>query len=241
MTMARGAAPSRLGLLGRPLLAARVVRRYNRTYGRRPALFPPAKYSEKITHKKLFDRRLYLTVTSDKHAVREYARAIIGEDLAPELYYRTTDPETIPFASLPRQFVVKATHGSGWNVMVRDTRAVNQRALIATCERWMRSNYARHRDEWAYEHIPHQIIVEELLDDGAGRSPRDIKVLVFNQKVRIVQIDEDRFGDHRRLFFDARWNELGALSLDLGRPLGRVVGNDFEPRPGILASSPPTR
>lgn len=208
MTISRGAPPSRLGLLSRPLLAARVLRRYNRTYGRRPSLFPPVKYSEKITHKKLFDRRPYLTLTSDKHAVREYARAILGEDLAPELYYRTIDPETIPFASLPRQFVVKATHGSGWNVMVRDARAVDQRELIATCERWMRSNYARRRDEWAYEHIPHQIIVEELLDDGEGRSPQDIKVLVFNQQVRIVQLDEDRFGDHRRMFFDAQWNEL---------------------------------
>lgn len=208
MTRSHGAAPSPLLLLSRPLLAARIARRYQRTYGRRPALFPPAKYSEKITHKKLFDRRPYLTLTSDKHAVREYVRAILGEDLAPELYYRTTDPETIPFASLPKQFVVKATHGSGWNMMVRDARAVDQRALIATCECWMRSNYAHHRDEWAYEHIPRQIIVEELLDDGGGRSPKDIKVLVFNQQVRIVQIDEDRFGDHRRMFFDAKWNEL---------------------------------
>jgi len=92
--------------------------------------------------------------------------------------------------------------------MVRDARALDQRALILTCERWMRSNYARRRDEWAYEHIPHQIIVEELLDDGAGRSPQGIKVLVFNQQVRIVQLDEDRFGDHRRMFFDSKWNEL---------------------------------
>jgi hypothetical protein len=208
MTIAPGAAPSSLRLLSRPLLAARVVRRYRRTYGRIPVLFPPTKYSEKITFRKLFDRRPYLTLTSDKYAVREYARAILGEDLAPELYYRTTDPRTIPFASLPRRFAVKATHGSGWNVIVRDARAQDQRTLIATCERWMRSNYARRRDEWAYEDIPPQIIVEELLDDGSGRSPQDIKVLVFNQRVRIVQIDEDRFGDHRRMFLDAEWNVL---------------------------------
>ena len=50
--------------------------------------------------------------------------------------------------------------------------------------------------------------MEELLDNGAGRSPQDIKVLVFNQRVRIVQIDQDRFGDHRRLFFDAEWNVM---------------------------------
>lgn len=208
MTSALAVLPSYGRLLNRPLLAARVVRQYYRKYGRFPVLFPPSKYSEKITYRKLYDRRPYLTLTSDKYAVREYARGVLGEDLAPELYFRTTDPRTIPFTALPRQFVVKATHGSGWNVMVRDARTVDREALIATCERWLRSNYARHRDEWAYENIPRQIIVEELLDDGQGRSPQDIKVLVFNQRVRIVQIDEDRFGDHRRLFFDAGWNVL---------------------------------
>ena len=195
-------------LFDRPLLAARVVRRYYRKYGRLPELFPPLKYSEKITYRKLYDRRPYLTRTSDKFAVREYARDVLGEDIAPELYFRTTDPRTIPFATLPRRFVVKATHGSGWNLMVPDALTMDREALIAMCERWLRSNYARRRDEWAYEGVPHQIIVEELLDDGTGRSPQDIKVLVFNQRVRIVQIDQDRFGDHRRLFFDAEWNVM---------------------------------
>ena len=208
MTNAMAVLPSYGRMLDRPLLAARVVRRYYRKYGRLPELFPPRKYSEKITYRKLYDRRPYLTLTSDKFAVREYARGVLGEDLAPELYFRTTDPRTIPFETLPRQFVVKATHGSGWNELVRDARTVDHAALIATCERWLRSNYARRRDEWAYEHIPRQIIVEELLDDGDGRSPQDIKVLVFNQRVRIVQIDVDRFGDHRRLFFDAQWNVM---------------------------------
>jgi hypothetical protein len=184
------------------------VRRYRRKYGRLPELFPPTKYSEKITYRKLYDRRPYLTRTSDKFAVREYARDVLGEDIAPALYFRTTDPLTIPFAELPRQFVVKATHGSGYNMLVRDAQTVDREALIATCERWLRSNYARRRDEWAYEYIPRQIIVEELLDDGTGRPPQDIKVLVFNQRVRIVQIDEDRFGDHRRLFFDTMWNVM---------------------------------
>lgn len=208
MTDSRAESTSSLRLLSRPLLAARVVRRYYRKYGRLPALAPPGKFSEKIAYRKLFDRRPYLTLTSDKHAMREYARAIFGEYLTPELYFRTTHPSTIPFASLPRQFVVKATHGSGWNVIVRDAGTADRRALIATCDRWMRSNYARHRDEWAYEDIPPQIIVEELLDAGTGRSPNDIKVLVFNQHVRVVQLDEDRFGEHRRMFFDAQWKAL---------------------------------
>jgi len=208
MTNALAVLSSYRRLLDRPPLAVRVVRRYYRKYGRLPALFPPSKYSEKITYRKLYDRRPYLTRTSDKYAVREYARGILGEDLAPELLYSTTDPSTIPFASLPNRFVVKATHGSGWNVVVHDRDALDQGALLTTCERWMRTNYANSRDEWAYKDVPRQIIIEEFLDDGSGVSPWDIKLWVFNQHVRIVQIDTARFGEHRRKFFDEHWNEL---------------------------------
>ena len=191
-----------------PILAARIARRYYRTYGRLPRLLRPRLYSEKIQHRKLFDRRPYLTTTSDKFAMRDYASRILGEDLAPEILFRTGDPRTIPFASLPSRFVVKATHGSGWQRIVTDRDALDTRGLIAECERWLRSDYSHKGDEWFYAEIQPQIIVEELLDDGTGRPPRDVKLFVFNQRVHIVQIDSDRFRRHRRAFFDVDWNRL---------------------------------
>jgi len=195
-------------MLRTPLLAARIARRYYRTYGRFPNLLSPKTYSEKIQHRKLFDRRPYLTETADKFAMRAYAARILGEDLAPELYYRTTDPHTIPFASLPRRFVVKATHGSGWLWIVTDRDTLDKRALIAACEKWLRSDYSRRGDEPFYAGIPRQILVEEFLDDGSGSPPVDIKFLVFNQRVHVVQIDADRFRAHRRSYFDTEWNQL---------------------------------
>jgi hypothetical protein len=207
-----------------PLLAARIARRYYRTYGRLPRLFPPRSYSEKIQYRKLFDRRPYLSETSDKHSVRTYAARILGRDLAPQLYYCTADPRTIPFDSLPKRFVVKATHGSGWLWIVNDRDALDRAALIARCERWLRSDYSLRGDEPFYASIPRQIIVEEFLDDGTGRSPADIKLLVFNQRVRVVQIDTDRFGAHRRNFFDVDWNELPIHDVN-----GRVEGTVERP------------
>jgi hypothetical protein len=206
------------------LLAARIVRRYYRTYGRLPNLLSPQSYSEKIQHRKLFDRRPYLAETSDKFAMRAYAARILGEDFTPELFYRTTDPRSIPFATLPRRFVVKATHGSGWLWIVKDRDTLDVHALIAMCEQWLRTDYSRRGDEPFYSKIPRQIIVEEFLDDGTGRPPTDLKLLVFNQRVRVVQIDIDRFGDHRRRFLDAGWNPLpvydsqGRLEGDIERP-----------------------
>lgn len=190
------------------LLAARIARRYYRTYGRLPNLLSPQSYSEKIQHRKLFDRRPYLVETSDKFAMRAYAARILGVDLAPEIYYRTADPRSIPFASLPRRFVVKATHGSGWQWIVKDRDTLDTGALIASCDKWLHTDYSRRGDEPFYASIPRQIIVEEFLDDGTGKPPADLKLLVFNQRVRVVQIDTDRFGDHRRRFLDAEWKDL---------------------------------
>ncbi|MBA2684788.1 MAG: hypothetical protein H0U66_09880 [Gemmatimonadaceae bacterium] len=204
-----------------PLLAARIARRYYRTYGRLPRLFPPRSYSEKIAHRKLFDRRPFLTETSDKHAMRAYASRVLGEDLAPELYFRTTDPHSIPFDTLPRRFVVKATHGSGWLWIATDRDTLDRAALLAKCEQWLRTDYSLRSDEPFYSPIPPQIIVEEFLDDGTGRSPADIKLLVFNEKVRVVQIDTDRFGDRRRNFFHTDWEEY-PIHDSCGRFVGRL-------------------
>jgi TupA-like ATPgrasp len=191
-----------------PVTAMRSVRRYARTFGRLPHLFPPRTYSEKILYRKLFDRRPYLTRTSDKYAVRAYVREKLGMDLFPEIYHLTADPRTIPFDTLPDRYVVKPTHGSGWIRLVPDGRAVDRGELVRVCDAWLAQDYSRRRDEWFYHDIPRRIIVEEYLGDDADRSPPDYKLLVFNQQVRVIQVDTDRRGLHRRNFFDAAWNEL---------------------------------
>ena len=188
----------------------RVRRTYRRTHGHYPRLFPPCTYNEKIQYRKLYDRRPYLTRTSDKFAVRDYAREKLGLDLFPALLHVTADPATIPFATLPHRFVVKATHGSGWVQIVPDKTALDQAALIARCRAWLRQDFSPLYQEWFYRDIPRRILVEDFLDDGTGHPPADIKLLTFTQRVQIIQVDTGRFtSQHRRNFFDRDWNELG--------------------------------
>jgi hypothetical protein len=200
--------PLRL-LLGQPRLLARVRHYHHHIHGEYPHLFPPRTYNEKIQYRKLFDRRPYLTRTADKFAVRAYAQEKLGLDLAPRLYHHTTDPATIPFATLPGRFVVKPNHGSGWFRIVTDASTLDRAALIEECRQWLRLDFFQLGDEWAYRDIPRRILVEEFLDDGHGASPCDIRLLVFNQRVKIVQIDACRNGLLCQNFFDLSWNELG--------------------------------
>jgi hypothetical protein len=191
------------------------VRQHSIEHGRFPRLLNPQTFSEKVLYRKLFDRRGMLTQFADKYAVREYVEGKLGPEILPALYHVTRKPEDIPFDALPDRFAVKPTHGSGWVRLVRDKAALDQESLIAACRGWLRTSFYRITREWSYKHIEPRIIVEELIDDGAGDVPRDYKCYVFHGKVAMIQLDEGRFGDHRRNLYSPAWEKLEAR---LNRP-----------------------
>ena len=68
--------------------------------------------------------------------------------------------------------MVKPTHGSGWVRIVRDKAALDRRALVAECERWLKQSYYEITREWVYKSIVPEILVEEFIEDGNGDVPR---------------------------------------------------------------------
>jgi len=193
---ARHAVRRALGTTARAVLPeavripAWVVWRYAQRFGVLPNLLAPKTFNEKILHRILFDRRPILTTLQDKYAVREYVRARIGAHVLPEMYWATNDPSTIPFDTLPRKFVVKPTHASGWAELVVDKASVNPRALVETCRGWLRQNYYYAEGEWVYKNIEPRIIVEEFIDDGTGSVPTDYKLFVFDGRVELIAIHQ---------------------------------------------------
>jgi hypothetical protein len=177
-------------------------------HGSYPNIFRPRSFSEKIQYRKLFDRRPILVTLADKYAVREFVRERVGGEFLTRLYHVTADPRDIPLSSLPDQFVIKPTHGCGWLEIVRDKTAVDLEQLQRTCADWLSRNFFYVAGEWVYKTIPPRLIVEELLDDGAGNIPYDYKFFVFGGKVAFLSVDLDRFGEHRRNMYDRDWNRL---------------------------------
>jgi hypothetical protein len=186
------------------------IRQHKIEHGAFPRLLHPQTFSEKVLYRKLFDRRPLLTQFADKHAVRAYVEHKLGRDLLPALYHVTQHPEEIPFDALPEHFVVKPTHGSGWVRLVADKSALNRDELIAACRAWLRTSFYRITREWPYKRIEPKIIIEEMIDDGAGSVPRDYKCYVFHGKVEMIQVDEGRFADHRRNLYSPAWQKLEA-------------------------------
>jgi hypothetical protein len=182
--------------------------RYRDTFGAWPNLFAPRTFNEHLNHKKLFDRRPILTMLADKYAVRQYVRERVGEEYLNEVYLVTENPGDLDFSRFPDRFVVKATHGSGWNVIVVDKYRADERAIRKQCAIWLKMNYYDLGREWCYKHIPPRILVEAFIGDASGKVPLDFKFFCFDGIPRFIQVDFDRFEHHTRNLYDTSWNQV---------------------------------
>jgi len=185
-----------------------------------PELRSPRSFNEKIIHRKLFtDRRLYSTV-ADKWSVRSFVRERVGSDVLTDVHHVTDDPDTIPFEDLPDEFVVKATHGSGWNLLIDDERAIDPEAIRSRCRAWLSESYGGWADEYWYDDIEPRILVEEFLHARDGGPPDDYKFYVFDGSVACVHVDFDRFDGHKRRLYTPDWDPL---DVEYAFPLGPTV------------------
>jgi TupA-like ATPgrasp len=116
--------------------------------------------------------------------------------------------EEIPWDELPAACVFKATHGSGWNVLCHDRSTADRAAIMATLSRWLRRNHFWMTREWVYREIPPRVLIEEMLVGENGGVPSDYKVFCFHGQPAFIQVDLDRFGDHRRNIYDLEWRLL---------------------------------
>lgn len=182
--------------------------RYLRTFKRRLNLKNPQTLNEKIQWKKLYDRKKFYTLCGDKYLAREYIKERIGEKYLVPLLYVTNKPEEIPFDKLPLPYIIKPNHCSGYFIVVRDKKDINKNELIKQCRKWLKIDYYKYGKEWQYKNIPRKIIIEKLLVDKAEKVPADCRFFCFNGKVKLIQMDIDRFEDHRRGLFSIDWKLL---------------------------------
>ena len=165
----------------------------------------PKTFNEKLQWLKIHDRNpLYVTL-ADKYAVRDYVKDRVGNCFLNDLLGMWSNVSEIDWATLPESFVLKATHGSGMNILVTDKAALNLNKINDQLSSWMVTDYSRFGREWVYRDIPRRIIAESLLHDSTGNVPYDYKVFCMNGEPRFIQVDVDRFGVHRRVFLDVEW------------------------------------
>jgi hypothetical protein len=168
----------------------------------------PIALNEKLQWKKPYGYRPIHTTIADKYRVREYVRIRIGgQYLVPLLSVLTCDSQ-FDLGILPECFVLKANHGSGQIRFVRNKHRENEKELKTILKKWMKENHYHETKEPQYRDIKPLILIEQFLTEDNGNVPMDYKFHCFNGKVEIIQVDIDRFGDHRRNLYDVEWNLL---------------------------------
>lgn len=186
----------------------------------------PETFNEKIQWLKLYDRKPVYTTMVDKYEAKKYVAGIIGEKYIIPTLGVWDQFDEIDFSALPNQFVLKCTHESGGIVIVKDKAEMNRKEAKRKLHKSLQKNYYYHSREWPYKNVRPRIIAEQYISDRAGLN--DYKVFNFNGVPKIIQVDYDRFVNHKRNLYSTDWEFIDA-QIRYPSDVSHVIE-----RPGVL-------
>lgn len=212
-------------ILGAPKLKRRFLKRHGYPLN----LDNPRTFSEKIQWRKLRDKNPIFPTLSNKYLARGYVADRLGEDrardlLVPLLQY-AEHPDAIDFAALPAQFVLKATHGSGMNLIVEDAATLDHCATRMLMRKWLMTQYRVRDHEWIYTKMPRGILAEKRI--APPDQLVDVKISFFDGRMRDFLTIETKAGTKVLTFFDSDANRLNV------RQQGLEMNPDAVPPAGL--------
>jgi len=195
-----------------------VEAQFKQVYGRLPDLVNPLTFDEKIQWYKLYYRRSIMTDLADKYKVRQYVTEKGLGHILNELYGVYAHFEDIPFDALPEAFVMKANHGSGWNIICKSKAKLDMKNARAKLNRWLCKNHYLSGREWAYKHIEPMIICERYLENEEFGELIDYKFYCYGGVPEVIFVCCGRFGPEgvRYDAYDMSWNRIPACK---GKPV----------------------
>ena len=165
----------------------------------------PQTFNEKLQWLKLHDRRPEYTTMVDKYAVKKYVADKIGEQYIIPTLGVWDKFDDIDFDKLPDQFVLKCTHDSGGSVICRNKSEFDFKAARKKINRCLKHNYYWGCREWPYKNVKPRIIAEKYMTDESGIELKDYKIFNFDGESKLIQVDYDRFKEHKRNLYTTDW------------------------------------
>ncbi len=169
----------------------------------------PEEFNAKIEWYKVFFRPKILNQLVDKYEVRSFVTEKIGAKYLNDIYGVYDKVEEIPFKDFPNKFVIKATHSSGHNIIVKDKKQLDIAKVSKKLNKWLKVNqYYRMGQEWAYKDVKPRYIVEHFLKESDKNTLVDYKFYCFNGVPKFIDVHIDREDDHKQGCFDLDFNLL---------------------------------
>lgn len=165
----------------------------------------PSTFNEKIQKLKITNRKEEYILYADKLAARKFVSEKIGDKYLIPLLGVWKSSKEIEFDKLPDKFVIKCNHGSGYNIICTDKAILDFQTMQKQLTKWMRTNYYIAGREWVYKRIPRRIFAEKYVIDSVKKDLLDYKFFCFSGEPYIIQVDYDRFTEHKRNFYSLDW------------------------------------
>lgn len=178
--------------------------------GKKANLDNPKTFNEHILARKVKLDEYGLCQYTDKYGVREYVAQVIGEDHLVPNFGVWEKGEEIPLRELPVPCVLKATHGSGWNVIVKDKQAKDIEQKISNLQKTLNRNYYYKSREKNYRDIPPRIVCEEFISPRDKRGLIDVKAYCFRGEAKFLNICYSEKGREYSGLFTLTGESLGA-------------------------------
>ncbi len=194
------------------------VRRHHRTPKDR-MVFNDFLYKMKTTDEILDPLRVFV---SDKEFLKVYVKAIVGDQYNVPTLDMIRTREEVRQRSFPPACCIKPTHVSGQAII----RTAGEAVDTGKIESWFDLNHYRIGREVNYKLLKPKVIVEPLIFDK--ENVEDFKIFCWQGVPKLIQVDVDRYIDHRRHLFDVRWNQQ---DYSIGEPRS----NRNIPKPDNLA------
>ena len=184
---------------------------YKMTFGENVNLKNPKGFNEKLMYIRIYnyDKNPLVWKCSDKYELREYALSCgLTEENFPKLYGVYNNAKEIDFSKFPDKFVLKCSHGCGFNFICTDKNKIDENKVRKLLNKWKRENFGLISAETQYLHSKRYIYCEEYIENEKNEFPMDYKIYCFNGKAKLVLVCSERKEKTRLNFFDLNWNEL---------------------------------
>ncbi len=197
-------------------------KQYKSTFGVYPDLENPKTYCEKLVWSMLNYRNEMFVQCADKYNVREFVKRKVGEKYLVQCYNIYERLEDVDFEKLPSSFVIKATHGSGWNLICSNKKNLNIARSLKMLKFWLAQSYYEFDREWLYKGLKKRIICEEFIGSEDGTPPLDYKIFCFGGVPKLIQLDIARFKKHKRNIYDVEWNLIKQVETKFEKDLKHI-------------------
>lgn len=190
--------------------------RFRSIHGKELDITKPRTWNAKIVRKKLFDRSPLLVATSDKLAVREYIRHKLGDGPGKALLIpliQTVDCSTrLSPSQWPIEVVMKPNHASGRVLLAPALAELTKTQLRRRARQWLDSPFGIRGQQWAYQRIKRQIVVEQWLRDSELDVPPDYNLFMIRGHCEYIRVIYGRRRTRMHAHFHGDWSPMKVAS-----------------------------